>query len=91
MTRLLVSASMFAMQFHNSVQTNIRYEYFPLNIDIRIQFVVILNAEYYSNIRIFCPNISEYWSEEMLELKNFYFHFLLEKILIKQKAKAVII
>ena len=38
------------------------FEYFPPNIDIRIRFVVILNAEYYSNIRIFCPNISEYWS-----------------------------
>ena len=37
------------------------FEYFPPNIDIRIRFVVILNAEYYSNIRIFCPNISEYW------------------------------
>ena len=37
-------------------------EYFPPNIDIRIQFVVILNAEYYSNIRIFCSNISKYWS-----------------------------
>ena len=29
------------------------FEYFPPNIDIRIRFVVILNAEYYSNIRIF--------------------------------------
>ena len=38
------------------------FEYFPTNIDIRIRFVVILNAEYYSNIRIFCPNISKYWS-----------------------------
>ena len=38
------------------------FEYFPPNIDIRIRFVVILNAEYYSNIRIFCPNISEYLS-----------------------------
>ena len=32
------------------------FEYFPLNIDIHIQFVVILNAKYYSNI------LSEYWS-----------------------------
>ena len=26
------------------------FEYFPPNFDIRIRFVVILNAEYYSNI-----------------------------------------
>ena len=38
------------------------FKYFPTNIDIHIQFVVILKAEYYSNIQIFCPNISEYWS-----------------------------
>ena len=38
------------------------FGYFPPNIDIRIQFVVILNAEYYSNIQILCPNIFEYWS-----------------------------
>ena len=38
------------------------FEYFPSNIDIRIPFVVILNTEYYSNIQIFCPIISEYWS-----------------------------
>ena len=29
------------------------FEYFPLNIDIRIRFVAIFKAEYYSNIRIF--------------------------------------
>ena len=28
------------------------FEYFPPNIDIRIQFVAIFKAEYYSNIRI---------------------------------------
>ena len=38
------------------------FEYFPPNIDIRIRFVVILNAEYYSNIRISSPNISKYLS-----------------------------
>ena len=35
------------------------FEYFPLNMDICIQNVVILKAEYYSNIQIFCPNNSE--------------------------------
>ena len=29
------------------------FEYFPTNIDIRIRFVAIFKAEYYSNIRIF--------------------------------------
>ena len=37
------------------------FEYFSPNIDFHIRFVVILNAEYYSNIQIFCPNIFEYW------------------------------
>ena len=41
-----------------SVQTNIQiFENFPMNIDIDIRFMVILNAEYYSNNRIFCLNI----------------------------------
>ena len=50
---------------HDSVSESVFkqiFEYFPPNIDIRIQFVVILNAEYYSNIQIFWPNISEYCS-----------------------------
>ena len=29
------------------------FEYFPLTIDIRIRFVAIFKAKYYSNIRIF--------------------------------------
>ena len=58
--------------------------------------MVILKAKYYSNIQKFCPdidipNIGLQKSEEILELKKFYFHFLLEKILIQQKSKAVII
>ena len=48
------SLSRYAQQCSNEY-LNI-FEYFPPNIDICIQFVVILNAEYYSNI------LSEYWS-----------------------------
>ena len=50
------------------------FEYFPPNIGIRIRFV---EAEYYSNIRIFCPNISEYWSliiRENTEIKEVLFY-----------------
>ena len=37
--------------FWISVRTNIRiFEYFPPNIDIRIRFVAIFKAKYYSNI-----------------------------------------
>ena len=65
------------------------FEYFPLNIDICIQFVVILEAKYYSNIQIFCPNISEYWSLKIrgnAGIKEVLFSFLTRKILFQQKA-----
>ena len=51
------------------------FEYFPPNIDVCIPFVTIFKAEYYSNIRIFFTNISEYWSLEKLELRSFIYHF----------------
>ena len=38
------------------------FEYFPPNIDIRIRFVAVFKAEYYSIFEYFCMNISEYWS-----------------------------
>ena len=64
---------------HVSVQTKIRiFGYFPPNIDIRIQFMVILKAEYYLNIQIFCQYISEYWSLKIrgnAGIKEVYFHF----------------
>ena len=59
------------------------FEYFPPNIDIRIRFVVIWNAEYYSNIRIFCLNIFEYWSLKIrgnAGIKEVLFSFLTGKV-----------
>ena len=71
------------------------FEYFPPNIDIHIRFDAISRSrilfEYSNILSVIFPNIGLKKSEEMLELKKFYFHFLLEKTLIQQKSKAVII
>ena len=67
------------------------FEYFPPNIDICIQFVVIFNAEYYSNIRIFCPNISKYWSLKIrgnAGIKEVLFSFFTWKDTFSTKSKS---
>ena len=67
------------------------FEYFPPNIDIRIWFVVILNAKYYSNIPILCPNISEYWSLKIrgnAGIKEVLFSFFTWKDTYSTKSKS---
>ena len=58
------------------------FEYFPPNIVIHIWFVSILKAEYSKNIFVWIfLNIVLLKSMEILELKEFCFHFHLDNII----------